>query len=101
MANSPQIPFTPLRTPVTRFKEHLEPATVYKTPYLTPVKQTERNVNINLQGRIVTTPVSRALSPKNTNASARKVRTPMSANAKGQKHGLRFWKRMAKSRMFA
>lgn len=101
--HTPQVPFTPLKTPVTRFKEHLEPSTVYKTPYLTPVKQAKQDDTTTTPPlRAVITPTSRALTPKNASVSARKIRTPVSsANSKSQKHGLRFWKRMAKRRMFA
>jgi hypothetical protein len=90
-----------MKTPVTRFKEALDPVTVYKTPYLTPVKSLSDDTaeqyeapSTPVQSR---TPVKR--SPPGS-MSVRKARTPLIASAKRQKNGLRFWKRVAKRRMF-
>lgn len=92
---------TPLKTPVSRFKEALDSHTVYKTPYMTPVKQTERQPLANVSNlKMVTTPI-RPGTPQVGSIRARKIRTPLTASAKRQKHGLRFWKRMTKHRMFA
>lgn len=88
---------TPMKTPISRFKEALDPVTVYRTPYLTPVKQ---GPVVTATGQMITTPTTRMTprsNPKIGSISARKVRTPLA----GQKHGIGFWKRMAKRRMFA
>ncbi|KAK9900743.1 hypothetical protein P389DRAFT_16946 [Cystobasidium minutum MCA 4210] len=96
---------TPLKTPVTRFKEALDPVTVYKTPYMTPVKQTGQAETAFMASSAMAgamTPVKMGTpTVRSVNASARKIRTPLTASAKRGKHGLRFWKRMAKRRMFA
>lgn len=98
MSGSPQYASTPMKTPVTRLKEAFDPVTVYKTPYLTPVKQVKQpSPSIH---DTHSTPARRE-TPQIGSVSARIIRTPLTASAKKQKHGLRFWKRMAKRRMFA
>lgn len=92
---------TPMKTPITRFKETFDPATVYRTPLVTPPHQT-RSV-----GRGYSTPIKEHATPvavvqaAGAPRSVKKVRTPLTGSLKKNKHGFRFWRRIAKRRMMS
>lgn len=92
---------TPMKTPITRFRETFDPATVYRTPFVTPPHQTGTGGGeYSTPMKIQATPVA-VLQAAGAPRSVKKVRTPMNGSAKQSRHGFRFWRRMAKRKMLS